>query len=157
MKQETIEYLQKIKNGENVFLSKDSPDEISEISNRLKNLGILHKPSRFEYAVEIGKRKHLSKLIELESWPEFMDWLDSNNSNSNITNNFSGSSIGQINQSDNLKVEKTEIQQPIHPITEDKQEDAFLSLIKKFWWKILIPIIIGIVLFVIEGWVIEIW
>jgi hypothetical protein len=68
--------------------------------------------------------------------------------NKNITNNFNNSTIGQFNQSDDLNVLKTEIKQTIQP--KEKQQIAFILFIAKFWWQILIPLILGIVLIVIE-------
>lgn len=70
--------------------------------------------------------------------------------NKNITNNFNNSTIGQFNQSDELKVLKTEIKQTIHPKIKEKQQNAIISFVEKFWWLILIPLLLGIVLIAIE-------
>ena len=68
MDKNTIQTLENLKDGKSVTLTKDSPNEISEIIINLKNLGILHKPTRFGYASEFTSRKYVSKLIELKSW-----------------------------------------------------------------------------------------
>ena len=49
-----------------------------------------------------------------------------------INNDFSNSTIGQLNQSDFLKTKKTEIKQTIHPKTNEKQQNAIISFIEKF-------------------------
>ena len=79
---------------------------------------------------------------------EYIDKL--NNDISNITNDFSGSIIGQVNHSDFLKVEKVEIKQNNHPKTKEKKQNTIVSFMLKFWWQILIPLLIGIVLIMIE-------
>lgn len=85
-----------------------------------------------------------------------LDYLDSLNNKSNMTNDFSGSTIGQVNQSEFLKVDKTEIKQTNHLKTKEKQQNSIVSFIVKFWWQILIPLLIGIVLLMIEKGVIDI-
>ena len=156
MDKNTIQALENLKEGKSVTLTKDSPNEISELISNLKNLGILHKPTRFGYAAEFTNRKYLTKLIELKSWTEFLDWLDGQNTDGNITNDFSGSTVGQVNQSDFLKVEKTEIKQTTQPKTKEMQQNTIFSFIEKFWWQILIPLIIGIILIMIERGVINV-
>ena len=156
MDENTIQTLENLKNGKSVTLTKDSPNEITEMIINLKNLGLLHKPTRFGYAAEFTSRKYLTKLIELQSWTEFLDWLDAQNNDSKVTNDFSGSTIGQVNQSESLKVGQIEIKQTNHPKTKEKQQNAIVSFIVKFWWQILIPLLIGIVLIMIEKGVVDI-
>jgi hypothetical protein len=67
-----------------------------------------------------------------------------------ITNNFNNSTIGQFNQSDELSVLKSEIKQTIHPKAKEKQQNAIILFVVKFWWQILIPLLLGIVLIAIE-------
>tara|TARA_R110002049_G_scaffold69023_1_gene178835 strand:+ start:4434 stop:4781 length:348 start_codon:yes stop_codon:yes gene_type:complete len=109
MKTDKIEYLERLRVGKSIPLTKDSPNEISELLTNLKNLGILYKPTEYSYALDLNNRKYLTKLIELKSWSEFLNWLDRQNSDSNIINDFSGSTIGQINQSS----EKMDLKNPI--------------------------------------------
>lgn len=73
-----------------------------------------------------------------------------------INNDFSNSTIGQLNQADFLNNKKTEIKQIIHPKTNEKQQNAIISFIEKFWWKILIPLAIGVLLILIEKGIIDI-
>ena len=75
--------------------------------------------------------------------------LESENSKV-ILNSFNNSTIGQFNQSGNLSVLKTEIKQEIHPTIKEKQQNVIISFILKFWWQILIPLLLGIVLIAIE-------
>ena len=156
MTEQTIKYLEDLKNGESFILTKDSNDEISELIVNLKNLGILHKPTKYGFACDFKNRKYLTKLIELKSWSEFTNWLDGQNTDSNIINDFSGSTIGQVNQAAFLKNKETEIKQTIHHKTHEKQQNVIVSFIEKFWWQILIPLVIGIVIILIERKIIDI-
>lgn len=156
MTEQTIKYLKDLKNGESFILTKDRPDEISELIVNLKNLGILHKPTKYGFACDFKNRRYLTKLIELKSWSEFTNWLDGQNTDANIINDFSGSTIGQVNQADFLKNKKTKIKQIIHHKTHEKQENAMISFVEKFWWQILIPLAIGIVSILIERKIIDI-
>lgn len=156
MTEQTIKYLKHLKNGESFILTKDRPDEISELIVNLKNLGILHKPTKYGFACDFKNRRYLTKLIELKSWSEFTNWLDGQNTDANIINDFSGSTIGQVNQADFLKNKKTKIKQIIHHKTLEKQENAMISFVEKFWWQILIPLAIGIVSILIERKIIDI-
>lgn len=152
----TLENLGKIKNGQTITLTKDSHKESAEVIRNLSNLGILHKPIRFGYACDLKNRKYLTKLIELKSWEKFLEWTENHNSKSNFINDFSGSTIGQVNQSESLNVEKIELKQTNHPKTKEKQQNSITSFIVKFWWQILIPLAIGIMLIMIEKGIINI-
>ena len=48
------------------------------------------------------------------------------------------------------KYQKIEKKQTSQPIEKEKRQNAIVSFIEKFWWQILIPLIIGIVLIFIE-------
>ncbi|WP_396633586.1 hypothetical protein [Maribacter sp. R86514] len=152
----TLENLERLKNGQTITLTKDSHKESSTLIRNLGNLGILHKPTRFGYACDLKNRKYLTKLIELKSWEKFLEWSENDNSKSDFINDFSGSTIAQVNQSESLNVEKTEIKQTNHPKTKEKQQNAITSFIVKFWWQILIPLAIGIILIMIEKGIIDI-
>lgn len=156
MEKYTIDVLNRLREGESIILTKSETDEVSELIPKLKNLGILHQPTTSKYASNSNGRKKLSKLIELQSWADFLDWLDGQNTESNITNDFSGSTIGQVNQSESLKVEKPKIKQINHPKAKEKKQNAIVSFVLKFWWQILIPLLIGIVLIMIEKGIIDI-
>ena len=141
MDKNTIQTLENLKNGKSVTLTKDSPNEISELISNLKNLGILHKPTRFGYACDLSNRKYLTKLIELESWEKFLDWSENENGKSDFINDFSGSTIGQINQSSEKIDLKSPITQKIVHKTDKEPK-------KKSWVEILawiIGIIAGLV------------
>jgi hypothetical protein len=79
--------------------------------------------------------------------------LDSGNTKV-ILNNFNNSTIGQLNQSNDSSVLKTEIKQTIYP--KEKQQNAIISFIVKFWWQILVPLAIVIIGILIERDVINI-
>jgi len=86
--------------GNNFPLNKCSHRETSDVAERLHNFGFLNK-DRNEYTVTHADRKYLKKLIELNSWNKFKDWLNQEEEKSpdtTVTNNFYESSVGQINQ-----------------------------------------------------------
>lgn len=117
MTNETIEYLKDLKNGDTINLTKDFPDEIYGLIINLKNIGILNKNNRYGYTCDYKNHIYLSKLIELKSWAEFLNWLEEQNSNSN---NFSNSTIGQVNQSPGKINSKSPITQKILDKTDKK-------------------------------------
>ncbi|MGB3144465.1 MAG: hypothetical protein WBB24_10170 [Maribacter sp.] len=99
MKDNTIKILEEFMDGKSYTITKDRPEEIRDLLPRLENLGLIKKVGRFKYAADLSNRKHLSKLIELKSWTDFLNWTDGQNTKGQITNDFSGSTIGQVNQS----------------------------------------------------------
>lgn len=146
----TIENLERLKNGQTITLTKDSHKESAELIRNLNNLGILHKPTRFGYACDLKSRKYLTKLIELKTWGKFLDWLESDNNESNITNDFSGSTIGQINQSSNFS--NSPQTSNINANTTPTHQKNF---IKKFWElisenKLISSMILAIILYVVK-------
>ena len=64
-----------------------------------------------------------------------------------IAENYIG---GDNHGTQSLKNLKTEIKQIIHPKTKEKQQNAIISFIEKFWWQILIPLSLGITLLAIQ-------
>ncbi|MGB3343697.1 MAG: hypothetical protein WBA61_07280 [Aequorivita sp.] len=103
LSKETLFVIEDLMDGKRYTLTKDRPEEISEIINRLNNFGFLNKVRQNSYSMNYGKRKYLAKLIELQSWDNFKNWLnkDGNAIEIGITNNFYESSVGQINQANN--------------------------------------------------------
>ncbi|WP_143815231.1 hypothetical protein [Maribacter sedimenticola] len=144
MKEETISVLKKLMDGQSYTITKDRPEEIRELIPKLNNLGIINKVERFKYAADFGKRKHLSKLIEIGSWDEFLNWLDGQNTDSVITNNFPNSTIGTIIQDSDLTSSKFET---TANMVSEKQL-AKKSLAIRFWELIsnnkLIVLLIGV-------------
>ncbi len=88
MTNQTIKYLEDLKNGETFILTKDRPDEIYELIINLKNLGFLYKSTKYGYSCDFKNRNYLTKLIELKSWEDFLNWLDAQNTNPKIVNDF---------------------------------------------------------------------
>ncbi|MBE7641393.1 hypothetical protein GUB10_13720 [Salegentibacter sp. BLCTC] len=101
-------------------------------------------------ATDLSKRKYITKLIELKSWEKFLDWSENENGKSNFINDFSGSTIGQVNQSS----EKMDLKRPITQKTVHKSVEGSK---KKSWVEILawiIGIIAGLVAiyeFILKG------
>ena len=137
MNEKTIKVLEDLMGGKSYTITMDRPEEIRDLLPRLENLGLINKVDRFKYAADLSNRKHLSKLIELKSWSEFLSWTDGQNSIEQITNDFSGSTIGQVNQS----TKEVEIKSNISQTLRDKTG-------KKSWTEIMawvIGIISGLV------------
>jgi hypothetical protein len=151
MTEQTIKYLEDLKKGETFILTKDVPNEIYDIVLNLKNLGILHNPTRFGYAADFKNRKYLTKFIELKSWTEFLNWLDGQNTDSSIVNDFSGSTIGQVNQSSNFSNSPQ-----TNNITANNKADLKTKPIIKFWKLISENKLISSIIFVIILYLIKI-
>ncbi len=141
MTEETLNILEKLKEGKSFISTKDRPAEISELILKLNNLGILDKPTKSKYVADFTSRKYLTKLIELRSWPDFLEWLDKQNTNGNINNDFSGSTVGQVNQSS----EKIDLKSPIIQNIKSKtdKEPNKKSLIEIASW--VSGVIVGII------------
>lgn len=100
LSKESLSVIADLLNGERYPLTKDSPKEISEVIERLNNLGFLNKVNANDYAMNHVNRKYLVKLLEFESWNKYEDWLskEEDSRETGVTNIFNESSIGQINQ-----------------------------------------------------------
>lgn len=133
----TMKVLKKLKNGESVTNTKSESKEVSELLPKLKNLNILKFTSINEYTILEDKRTAISKLIEFESWHKFLDWYDGQNTVKNISYNFLGSTIGQVNQSSGKMELNSSITQEIANKTAKEPK-------KKSWIEIL-TWIIGII------------
>lgn len=128
--------------------TKDTDSDIIKLLSMLKSLGLIKKKLNSP-TLEIIDLISFEKLIELKSISDFKKWYS--DKDKNITNfDFSGSTIGQFNQSDDLSILKTEIKQVIHPSAKEKQQNAIISFVVKFWWQILIPLLVGIILLAIQ-------
>ncbi|MFV7236011.1 hypothetical protein [Flavobacterium sp. ZB4R12] len=90
------------------------------------------------YKIQIAGRKYLA---EIEPKKQNKDQLKYD---------FSNSTIGQVNQSDFLTVEKTEIKQTIQPAEKEKQQNTIAEKIGKWFWHVAIPLFIGIILLAIQ-------
>lgn len=137
MKENTIKVLEDFMDGKSYTLTKDRPEEIKDLLPRLENLGLINKIDRFKYAADLSKRKNLSKLIELKSWSEFLNWTEGQNTNGQITNDFSGSTNGQVNQS----TKEVDVKSKVIQNVENKSGQK--SWIEIFAW--IIGIIAGLV------------
>lgn len=130
MTNQTIKYLEDIKNGETFILTKDRPDEIYELIINLKNFGFLYKSTKFGYSCDFKNRKYLAKLIELKSWSDFLNWLDGQNTNSNMVNDFSGSTIGQVNHllSENITLKSPITQNTVHKTDKKTNKKSWIEI-----------------------------
>lgn len=137
MKENTIKVLEDFMDGKSYTITKDRPEEIKDLLPRLENLGLINKVDRFKYAADLSKRKNLSKLIELKSWSEFLNWTEGQNTNGQITNDFSGSTIGQVNKS----TKEVDVKSKVIQNVENKSGEK--SWIEIFAW--IIGIIAGLV------------
>jgi hypothetical protein len=149
MTDESLRMLEDLKNGESISRTKDTANEIKELLSNLKNIGILYKNEKNAFACEFKNRKYLSKLIELKSLTDFLNWLDGQNTDLIISNNFSGSTIGQVNQSSGNIDLKSPIKQNIKNRTDKiPKTKSFLEIAS--WIIGIIAAGIGIYEFIIK-------
>lgn len=79
------------------------------------------------------------------------------NTVSNTTNDFSGSTIGQLNQAESLKIEQTDIiQKTSHPVPKTTKKNPLFAKLIEYWWTFIVALIVGIILLMIEKGVIDI-
>lgn len=141
LEKHTIDIINRLKNGDSIPLTKSETDEVNEIIPKLKNIGVLYQPKRFEYACDLTNRQKLTKLIEFQSLEKFLNWSDNEKNKSNFINDFSGANIGQVNQSSKKMDLKS-------PITKSIVHNTAKEPKKKSWIEILawiIGIIAGLV------------
>lgn len=93
------------------------------------------------------------RVIQLGSIEKYLSELESKNKVQpphivNHGNFVAGDNSGILSQSsDTFKNNKTNINQP----SQENKEKPFISILLKFWWLFLIPIIVGILLLLIEN------
>tara|TARA_R110000850_G_C9973337_1_gene465338 strand:+ start:1318 stop:1716 length:399 start_codon:yes stop_codon:yes gene_type:complete len=102
-----------------------------------------------------------SKSLGL-GWDEFLkqiEYLENNEYISEVefgNNEYSITEIGQLNLSEFLKKNKTKIEQATHPIEKPINKNPILSILTKYWWAFVVPLIVGIILIMIEKGIIDI-
>ena len=145
---ETLLVIEVLLDGKKYSLTKNRSKEISEIIERLNNLGFVNKVTKYSYAVNNDNRKYLSKLLELKSWNKFKEWLNKKEDyrETSVTNIFKESTVGQFNQA----VAGSIINNP----KTKNQESSKTSLLNKLYW--IIGIIVSLIVvyeFVIKQFV----
>ena len=135
-----LKYLSENDNGEAI--------EVLQLHNEKQFLKKILSNLRKEKLIKfrVISNESIIAIIELKG-KEYLNKIESNNS---ITNNFNGSTIGQLNQDSDLKDLIIDIKQTIHPNTNEKQQSAIVKFIEKWFWQIVIPLLLGIVLIAIE-------
>jgi hypothetical protein len=130
MKKETIEVLIDLNNGNSFPVSKDIERNLHETIFKLVNLNILRKENN---SIKVNNRKLLSKVVEFESIPKYLEWFDNKEDNSKIElkfDNFIGGDNLGI-QSSNSDFNNPTIQnikknnEPIKPT---------ISVLKTIYW-----------------------
>ena len=155
MKKEIINLLKEIILGEIYPCCKELDElgkEKQQTLSKLFRMGALSRTSKGSY--KVGDSKFLSKFIELQDFEKLRKYIESDSKTGNINYNYKN--VAQVNQADFLNLKNTEIKQTNHPKTNEKQQNAIISFIEKFWWQILIPLSIGILLILIDKGVINI-
>ncbi|MFE3866850.1 hypothetical protein ACFX5E_02025 [Flavobacterium sp. LS2P90] len=124
-------------------------NQICNLSTNEFNIGnILDKGSHYQ---KIWCDYHTDRFIENGGFKEYYKLKKERELEiKNITNNFNNSTIGQFNQSDDLSVVKTEIKKIIQPKEKEKQQNAIAESIGRWFWQIVIPLLIGVVLLAIQ-------
>lgn len=140
LSEETIENFKDMLEGNSFSLNKCNHKETVEIGDKLYNFGFLTK-DRNGYSVKREDRKYIKKLIELDSWNKFKDWLDEKEESGNtaITNNIHNSSVGQINQAIGGSTIKNSESK-----TEESSKNSWLN---RLYWVIgIIGVVIGAII-----------
>ena len=150
LEQYTLKVLRKLKNGESIPNTKSESNEVSELLQKLRNLDILNLSSKNGYTILEGKRNGVKKLIELESFDDFLDWYDGQNTNGNTTNYFIGENKGIVNQSSNFSNSPQ-----TNNTVATTQSTSQKNFIKKFWKlisenKLISSIILAIILYIVK-------
>lgn len=153
MTESQINFLKEVKESNNIVDHKSHEKNISDLINFLKSYKIISKKNKNSVEVSDGFLFH--KLMDIKSMSDFEKWY-SDKDKSIVNNDFSGSTIGQFNQSDFLRVNKTEIKQINPSKTNEKQHTPIISFIVKFWWAFIIPLAATIVGILIEKGIIDI-
>lgn len=76
MEDKTIELLNFLLKGGSTSLTKSNTFEVLEIFPKLRNLGILTFSGTSSYHLNMENRKSLKKLLELNSFENYLFWLD---------------------------------------------------------------------------------
>nr|WP_298926556.1 toll/interleukin-1 receptor domain-containing protein [uncultured Allomuricauda sp.] len=79
MEERTVEILSNLLGGSSISLTKSNTSEVLELFPKLRNLGILTFSGKSSYHLNFSNRALLKKLIELDSFEGFLNWLDSKN------------------------------------------------------------------------------
>jgi len=153
MTESQINFLKEVKESNNIVDHKSHEKNISDLINFLKSYKIISKKNTNSFEVSDGFLFH--KLLDVKSMSDFEKWY-SHKDKFIVSNDFSGATIGQFNQSDFLKIDKTEIKQITPPKTNEKQYILIVSFIVKFWWAFIIPLAATIVGILIEKGIIDI-
>lgn len=77
MNEFTISELKRLQKGEHIIFTKDTDSELSKIISQLKNLDVLKQE---KFRISVKNSKHLSKIIELKSIDEYLEWLNNKGS-----------------------------------------------------------------------------
>ncbi|EWH08840.1 MULTISPECIES: hypothetical protein [Cellulophaga] len=149
LKEHTIDILKRLKNGESIVSTKSETKEVSDLLSQLYNLGIGNK-TKNGLSIPFQNHKYLTKLIELKSWPKFLEWLEKQNTESIITNDFSGSTIGQVNQSSSFSNSPQNINTNAKETTTQKRNFG-----EKFWELISENKLISGIILIIIGYLIK--
>lgn len=153
MTESQINFLKEVKESNNIVDHKSHEKNISDLINFLKSYKIISKKNKNSFEVSDGFL--FCKLLDMKSMSDFGKWY-SDKDKSVINNDFSGATIGQFNQSDFLRVNKTEMKQITPPKTTERQQNPIISFIVKFWWAFIIPLAATIIGILIEKGIIDI-
>lgn len=145
----TLKVLENLRNGEEAAITKSETNEVHDIIKKLKNAEIA-EASTGGVKVPIKNRKYITKLIELQSWHEFLNWYDEENTNGHTTNYFIGENKGIVNQSSNFSNSPQTAN-----TTAKTQPTTQKNFIKKFWKlisenKLISSIILAIILYLVK-------
>ena len=146
MKKETIEVLIDLNNGNSFPVSKDTEKNLYETIFKLVNLNILRKENN---SIKVNNRKLLSKVIEFESIPKYLEWFENKDDNSKIELKFDnfigGDNLGV--QSSNSHLYNPTIENDIkNPINKASETWSF----KNITFAIITGLIVSVIIYIIS-------
>jgi len=84
MEDKTIELLNYLIKGGSTSLTKSNSSEVLDIFPKLRNLGVLTFSGKSSYHLNMENRASLKKLVELNSFEKYLNWLDQENQKTHI-------------------------------------------------------------------------
>lgn len=130
------------------FSKSDSPDRLKAL-DRLRAFGLVYEKPKHQWRLTDKGYNAVSS--------GFDKWLADNNE---PAAHFTAENISiitgnrnKVNQSRFDSSRDISIKQTTNPITYENKQNAISSWLQKFWWQLLIPLIIGLlVLYIDKNW-----
>lgn len=141
--------LQQIDRDRVVAFTKDDSADRFKALDRLRAFGLVYEQPKYQW--RLTDKGYEAASVGFNSWLADHDKSTSFISADNVS--IITGDGNNVNQSrfDNLR--DTNIKQTAKPIAYENRQNAISSWLQKFWWQLLIPLIIGlIILYFDKNW-----